>query len=83
MLIERRSPLTGKVHTMDLDITHWQIAAWQSGTLIQDAFPHLTAGEREFFKSGITPAEWDAAFGIEDDEFFDDGDDTNFPPSAV
>ena len=72
MLITRTSPLTGITHQMELDITAWQIAAWQNGPVIQDAFPHLTDGEREFFKSGITPAEWDSLFGPEDE-----GDESN------
>jgi hypothetical protein len=38
---------------------------WQTGMLIQDAFPMLDAGQREFIKTGITPEEWDAAFGEE------------------
>jgi hypothetical protein len=39
---------------------------WQTGMLIQDAFPMLDAGQREFIKTGITPQEWDTMLG--DDE---------------
>lgn len=41
---------------------------WQSGTVIQRAMPHLSADEREFIMTGITPSEWDEIFdevGIE------------------
>lgn len=38
---------------------------WNTGMLIQDAFPMLTPEQREFIKTGITPEEWDAAFGDE------------------
>lgn len=63
MRIERKSMISGKIHTMDLDITQEQIDAYNSGTLLQDAFPHLSPGEREFWKTGITPKEWRATFG--------------------
>jgi hypothetical protein len=59
MIIERTSPLSGKTNTMDLDVTAEQFERWHSGTLIQDAFGNLTADEREFIKTGITPDEWD------------------------
>ena len=63
MLITRRSPLTGKVHEIDLPITPEQFNRYTSGDLIQDAFPHLSAGMREFIMTGITPAEWNTQFG--------------------
>jgi hypothetical protein len=37
--------------------------AWQSGVLIQNAFPTLTADEREFIKTGIPPVEWNEFIG--------------------
>jgi hypothetical protein len=36
--------------------------AWENGTLIQNAFPYLTPGEREFLMTGITASEWDEIF---------------------
>jgi len=42
------------------------IDRWKAGGYIQDIFPHLPAGEREFLMTGITPAEWDEIFGKED-----------------
>ena len=59
MRITKTSPFTGRIHAMELDITQEQIDNWLGGTLIQDAFPHLTPDEREFLKTGITPEEWD------------------------
>jgi hypothetical protein len=38
-----------------------------SGLIIQDAFPELTDGAREFIKSGITPLEWAKYMGEEDE----------------
>ena len=68
MEIVRTSQMTGKVRSMDLPITQDQINAYEGGMLLQDAFPNLSADQREFFKSGITPEEWNAAFGPEEDE---------------
>ena len=64
MRIERTSPVTGRVHTMEIDVTQAQIDRWRvDGELIQDAMPHLTADEREFIKTGITPQEWEQHLG--------------------
>jgi len=58
MQIVRKSPFTNVVHAWDINVTQAQIDDWQSGTLIQKAMPNLTADEREFIKTGITPDEW-------------------------
>lgn len=64
--IIRTSPLSGKANVMVLPISPDTydacVAEWEGGKMIQDAFPMLTAGEREFIKTGITPAEWDNLF---------------------
>jgi hypothetical protein len=69
-IITRRSPFTGKVHRMEIPLTPKEYGKcatlWQTGVLIQDAFPMLSADQREFIKTGITPEEWDAAFGEEE-----------------
>jgi len=56
----RRSALTNKVSSMMIDVSYAQVMAWEEGgELIQNALPsHLTADEREFLMTGITPAEW-------------------------
>lgn len=65
MLITMRSQLSGKESTMDLDVTFGQIAELQSPgrRMIQDIFPNLSADEREFLLTGVTPEEWATAFG--------------------
>jgi hypothetical protein len=63
MIITRQSPFSGQVHSMDIPVTQAQLDAWENGALIQNAMPNLSPGEREFIKTGITPAEWDATFG--------------------
>ena len=64
MLITRRSMLSGKVHTFDIPITENQYFAYRSSpsALVQDAFPSLTADQREFILTGSTPEEWNEAF---------------------
>jgi hypothetical protein len=62
MLIERRSPFSGKVHQMDLPITQEQLERWKNGELVQNVFRHLNADQREFIMTGITPEEWKGYF---------------------
>ena len=65
MLITRRSPFSGLTHSMEINVTQEQLDAWESGMLIQRAMPHISADEREFIKTGITPQEWEDTFGDE------------------
>lgn len=67
MMITRRSSLTGKNHAMYLPVSQEQLAAYAAGAFVQDAFPQLTAAEREFILTGITPKEWAEVFGEDDD----------------
>ena len=62
MLIIRTSPFSGNTNSMEIEVTQEQLSSWQNGTLIQNAMPNLSADEREFIKTGITPEEWDSAF---------------------
>jgi hypothetical protein len=62
MEIKRKSPFENKYNTLNIDVTQEQLDAWKNGCLIQDAMPNLTPDEREFIKSGITPAEWEKLF---------------------
>jgi hypothetical protein len=68
MQITKRSPLTGKETTLDLDITQSQLIQWQNGALIQNVMPHLTPDEREFLISGMAPGEFDTMFNEEIEE---------------
>jgi hypothetical protein len=65
--ITRKSLFSGVTRTRELNITQTQIDAYLNGALIQDAFPQLSADDREFIKTGITPEEWDALFGGEEE----------------
>lgn len=63
MLIKRKSIYSGNISEMDIDVTPTQIDAWYwQGELIQNAMPNLSAQEREFMMSGITPTEWNEMF---------------------
>jgi hypothetical protein len=73
MLITRKSVISGNVNTMDINVTQEQLSAWESGTLIQNAMPHISADEREFIMTGITPQEWDNEMGCDEDDDEDDG----------
>jgi len=61
--VQRKSILSGKYNTMQLDVTEEQLKRHRDGELIQDVFPHLPAEEREFIMSGITPEEWEKIYG--------------------
>ena len=66
MKIVRKSPFSGNFNEMDLDVTQGQFDIWKNGVKIQVAFSNLNPDEREFILTGITPEEWDKAFGDED-----------------
>lgn len=63
MYITRTSVFSGKTRTIKIDVTQEQMDAWNSGMLIQQAMPNLSADEREFIMTGITAEEWDNVFG--------------------
>ena len=60
--VVRTSIISGQSASMTMDITQAQIDAYDSGALVQDAFPNLDRSQREFFKSGITSEEWDELY---------------------
>lgn len=68
MKLVRISMLTGKETSREVDVTEEQILAWLAGGLIQDVMPNLSADDREFVMTGITPEEWETAFGGDDVE---------------
>lgn len=68
MIITRTSPITGITHSVDLPVTEEQLIAYNRGLLLQNAFPNLSPGDREFIKSGITDQEWKDLFGASGEE---------------
>ena len=60
----RASDFTGEVNSMILNVTEKQVDDYFEGKgYIQSIFPDLSAGEREFIKTGCTPDEWKNIFG--------------------
>ncbi len=69
MKVTRKSLISGKAHTMELPVSQHQLNTYHAGTAnIQDVFPHLTAAQREFIKTGITPEEWAAHITVWEDD---------------
>jgi len=65
MIITNKSKVSGKIRSMDLNVTEEQMVRYNSGRFtLQDCFPNLSADEREFIKSGITAEEWGEIFGL-------------------
>lgn len=64
MYVTRKSMFTGRTHRIFIPgLTPEMIAAWKGGQLAQEAFKGLTPEMIEFIMTGVTPAEWSAAFG--------------------
>lgn len=68
-------PICG--HANEIAVNEEDYFDWAfDGVLAQEAFPYLSADEREMLISGICPTCWEKTFGSGDDEQEeDDGDD--------
>lgn len=71
-VITRRSDLTGVTRSMTMPIPVEKWERWlrmvpSERPLIQDYFPELNEDQREFILTGITPEEWNDAFGDDDE----------------
>jgi hypothetical protein len=63
MLVTKQSRISGKISSMDLDITSDQLERINLKIeLIQNIVPHLSSEQREFLITGITPDEWNELF---------------------
>jgi len=66
MKITNTSGFTGKTHTREINCTQSQLAEYMqpdsTRRLIQDIFPDISADDREFLMTGVTPEEWSAVF---------------------
>lgn len=52
-------------HTNFIEVNESDYFDWDDGALIQNAFPYLSADEREMLKTGICPTCWEKMFGGE------------------
>lgn len=67
MLIKRKSFATGVVREIDIDVSAEQMADFEGGSLVENAFPQLSADDREFILTGITADEWKDLFNGDDE----------------
>ena len=62
-LFSRRSSLTGKINTRQIDVSPAAVERWieqgPAAEHVQRAFPDLSADDREFIAFGNTPEEYD------------------------
>lgn len=59
-------PFCGRANEIEVnEADYWD---WQDGELVQNAFPYLSADEREMLISGICPTCWEKTFGGEEEE---------------
>ena len=56
--------MLSNTHLMDVKMV--DLAAYEDGAHIQDAFPYLTASQRELMLTGLTDDMWDNIFGEEE-----------------
>lgn len=62
ILVECICPFCGKVNEIVVDTVGYTM--WEFGdATAQEAFPYLSADEREMLISGICPTCWDKTFG--------------------
>lgn len=80
-----RCPFCGRGN--EVEVNEIDYLDWDDGVHVQDAFPYLSAGEREMLVSGICPDCWDKMFGQMEDEdipdeetWTDDGLEMGFNP---
>ena len=56
-------------NTHYMDVKMVDLAAYEDGALIQDAFPYLTSGQRELILTGISDEMWGDMFNDEEENF--------------
>lgn len=54
-------------HANEIEVNEADYWDWQDGELVQNAFPYLSADEREMLISGICPKCWENTFGGEEE----------------
>lgn len=72
MQVTRRCPFTGQFNTMNINCTEQQLISVANGIPVQEVMPEVSAEQREFIMSGITPDVWDSMFGEFEDSDFDE-----------
>jgi len=63
-------PFCGRGNEVEVnEADYWD---WDDGMMVQDAFPYLSADEREMLITGICPTCWDKMFGSDEEPDPDD-----------
>lgn len=63
-IIVTQCPFCGSINEVGVnEADYWD---WQDGELVQNAFPYLSADEREMLITHICPICWEKMFGGED-----------------
>ena len=57
MKVQKQSLLTGKLNSMDINVSTDALARIRDGESMRKIVPHLTLSECEFLNSGCTPDE--------------------------
>lgn len=70
VLVGKVCPICHELHQVEVSEADYN--TWSDGTLVQDAFPYLSAEEREILVSGICPDCWDSMFSDEEEESDED-----------
>lgn len=65
--IDNQDNIVLEVYDLDLKrhyilVNNQDYKRWVEGELVQNAFPYLSANQRELLISGITPGKWDEMF---------------------
>ena len=81
MTFEGRCPFCGK--KTEIQIEEAQYFNWLSGAMVQDAFPTLSATDREVLLTGMCPKCQDSIFDSGDDEGDDWEDADDFDTSCM
>ena len=68
MLIKKVSSWSQEINEREIPITQEQLMIFLNGTHAQHAFPHLSADDREFMITGMTPEEWAQLEAMEEEE---------------
>lgn len=66
IFVETYCPMCHTYHY--IEVNERDFYAWQGGKLAQDAFPYLSAEEREMLISGICSDCWEKMFSEDEDE---------------
>ena len=63
-------PFCGHIH--EVEVNEIDYLDWGDGMTVQEAFPYLSANEREMLISGICPTCWEKTFADEEEEELED-----------